>query len=53
MGVDGVAAFHDMIAAIRIRDWATASKQMLNSAWHTETPARCEELASLMETGAA
>lgn len=51
MGVHGVAAFHDMISAIRDHDWESASKEMLNSVWHKETSVRCEELAELMLNG--
>ena len=51
MGVGSVAQFHNMIAAIRQQDWATAANAMLESAWHRETPSRCEELATLMLKG--
>lgn len=51
LGLHGVLNFSKMIAAIRIKDYNTAAKEMLNSNWHTQTPARCEELANLMLTG--
>lgn len=51
MGVDGVNGFPKMIAAIRDKDYNTACKEMLNSAWHSQTPDRCEELANLMLNG--
>jgi lysozyme len=51
LGIDGVLKFHDMIAALEAGDWAEAAKQMTNSQWHAQTPARCEELAALMAAG--
>jgi lysozyme len=48
LGIKGVMGFPKMIAAIKAGDWQTASDEMLNSEWHEETPARCEELAALM-----
>jgi lysozyme len=51
LGVDGVAAFKRMIAALRIRDYITASIEMLDSDWHKDTPARCERMAKVMKTG--
>ena len=40
-----------MIVAMREKDYTTASKEMLNSQWHIQTPSRCEELANLMLYG--
>ena len=51
LGVEGVRKFHKMIAAIVKEDWNTAADEMLNSAWHTQTPKRCEELAAQMRNG--
>ena len=51
LGVDGVAGFRRMAAALRIRDYITASLEMLDSAWHTDTPRRCERMAKIMRTG--
>lgn len=51
LGINGVLGFPKMLAAMRIADWPTASNQMLNSKWHTETSSRCEELAEIMRTG--
>lgn len=51
LGVNGVLKFPKMLFAIRSQDWETAASEMLNSAWHTQTPARCEELANLMLNG--
>jgi lysozyme len=51
LGVDGVAAFKRMIAALRIRDYITASIEMLDSDWHKDTPRRCERMAKVMKTG--
>lgn len=51
LGVHGVAQFKHMIAAIRDHDWETAADEMIHSAWHEQTPARCEELANIMLNG--
>lgn len=51
LGVDGVAAFKRMIAALRIRDYLTASLEMLDSDWHRDTPRRCERMAKIMKSG--
>lgn len=51
MGVAGVNGFPKMIAAIRDKDYNTASKEMLSSEWYSETPERCAELANLMLYG--
>lgn len=51
LGIAGVNGFPKMIAAIRDKDYTTASKEMLNSQWHRETPSRCEELSNLMLHG--
>lgn len=51
LGVKGVMGFPKMIAAIRIGDFDSAAKEMLNSTWHIQTHARCEELSNIMLTG--
>ena len=51
LGVEGVSGFKRMIAALRIRDYITTSLEMLDSAWHTDTPRRCERMAKIMRTG--
>jgi lysozyme len=51
LGVNGLSGFKAMLVAVRDKDWPSASKSMLQSAWHTQTPNRCEELAEIMLTG--
>lgn len=51
LGVAGVQGFPKMLAAIREKDYNTASKEMLNSMWYKQTPDRCAELANLMLNG--
>lgn len=51
LGIGGLQGFPKMIVAIRDHDYKTASKEMLNSAWHIQTPGRCEELAKIMLNG--
>jgi lysozyme len=51
LGVEGIAGFKRMVAALRIRDYNTASLEMLDSDWHTDTPRRCERMAKIMRTG--
>lgn len=52
LGINGVLGFKNALAAMRDHSWASASTNMLNSAWHKQTPARCEELANIMLKGA-
>jgi len=41
-----------MCAALRIRDYITASIEMLDSDWHRkQTPARAKRMAEIMKTG--
>jgi lysozyme len=51
LGVEGVAGFKRMIAGLKIRDYITASLEMLDSQWRLDTPARCERMARIMRTG--
>lgn len=51
LGFSGVSRFQKMIRAIRDEDWTDAAREMRDSAWHAQTPARCEELANIMEHG--
>ena len=51
LGIVGVLKFKKMLAAIRDKDFAAASKAMLDSEWHKQTPERCKELAAIMLTG--
>lgn len=51
LGMNGLLGFKNMLAAVRDHNWASASTNMLSSAWHTQTPDRCEELANIMLNG--
>lgn len=52
LGVRGVANFTRMCAALRIRDYITASIEMLDSNWaRKQTPKRAERMARIMKTG--
>lgn len=51
LGNVGVLRFQTMIAALRLNDWKNAAAAMLDSKWHTQTPARCESLAMRMASG--
>jgi lysozyme len=48
LGKTGVLGFKRMLTALEKCDYKTASKEMLNSDWHRQTPKRCERLASEM-----
>lgn len=52
LGTNGVANFRRMCAALRIRDYITASTEMLDSTWaKTQTPARAQRMARIMRSG--
>lgn len=51
MGWGGVSKFVKFLAAIRRMDFTDAAREMRDSAWAQQTPARCERLAKMMETG--
>lgn len=51
LGVNGVANFKKMIAAIRNGDYYSAAREMTDSGWHRQTPARCERMAKIMKSG--
>ena len=46
MGRQDLAGFKKFKAAVEAEDWETASKEMLDSKWATQTPNRAERLAS-------
>jgi len=48
LGEAGVSKFKNMFAAIEEEDYVEAAAQMLDSRWHIQTPARCQELANMM-----
>jgi|TARA_R110000803_G_C11946663_1_gene317187 lysozyme len=49
LGKRGVQKFVKMLLALEERDYKTASLEMLDSKWHSQTPKRCKELSQLME----
>jgi lysozyme len=51
LGVNGVANFKKMCAALRIRDYNTAAMEMLDSTWAKQTPARANRMARIMRSG--
>jgi lysozyme len=60
LGTGGVQGFPAMCTAVALGHWDIAADNMLFkdppvsgewSDWHTQTPARCEELALMMRTG--
>tara|TARA_R110000772_G_scaffold104852_1_gene206360 strand:+ start:956 stop:1381 length:426 start_codon:yes stop_codon:yes gene_type:complete len=48
LGTTGVGRFKKMFKALEVADYIEASKQMLDSKWNSQTPARCQELAKMM-----
>jgi len=51
LGTNGVANFKKMIAAIKVRDYVTASIEALDSNWAKQTPARAQRMARILRTG--
>lgn len=51
LGFWGTLAFKKMWKAIKNMDYDEASKQMLDSKWHQQTPERCELQAKRMKNG--
>ena len=51
MGVTGLSNFHNMLACIAIRDWEGASREMLDSTWAKQTPARAQRHSEVMLRG--
>lgn len=51
LGARGVSGFRKMIEALARRDYEVAADEMLNSAWHKQTPQRCELMAAIMRSG--
>ncbi len=48
MGVAGTAKFKKMWAALEAGDYELAAKEGLDSKWHKQTPARAEELMTII-----
>lgn len=51
MGWAGVSRFAKFLGAVRRNDFEDAAREMLDSAWHAQTPARAERLAKMMREG--
>ena len=51
MGVEGLLAFKNTLAAVEACDYKKAAEGMLASKWAQQTPARATRLAKQMETG--
>lgn len=51
LGLAGLLGFTRMLSDCRFGNFVGAAAEMLNSTWHTQTPARCEALAEIMRTG--
>jgi len=45
----GLAGFHKMFTAIKLRDWKTAATEMLDSKWAKQTSNRANRMASVMQ----
>jgi lysozyme len=52
MGEEGLAAFHDFLAAVKAGDWPKAKASMLDSKWAREVSTRANENAEMMLSGA-
>ena len=52
LGYLAVCKFKNVLLALDLREYNKAADEMLNSLWHKQTPARCEELAAIMRKGA-
>lgn len=51
MGCGGVQAFHNMIAAIKARNWNQAAAEMQNSKWCGQVHSRCDRDMACMRRG--
>lgn len=51
LGVSGLLAFKKTLAMVSVGHYQSAAQEMLNSAWHKQTPARAERLAAMMVMG--
>lgn len=51
IGLGGVKGFKNFLTAMGVADYDTAKKEMLDSLWAKETPARALRLATQLATG--
>lgn len=52
LGAGGLNNFKKMRGALERKDYDTAAAEMLDSAWHSQTPGRAMRMATIMKTGA-
>ena len=52
LGIGNVMKFKKMIAALQEKDFETASLEMLDSRWASQTPSRAEELSLIVKEAA-
>lgn len=51
LGINGVANFKRMIAALKVRDYITASIEAMDSDWFKQTPERAKRMARVLRLG--
>jgi lysozyme len=51
LGFAGLVKFHNMLTAMQAKDWETAAKEMLNSAWAGQVGERATRLAAQVRSG--
>jgi lysozyme len=49
LGVDGLLKFKDMLAALKLGDYSSAAREMLDSRWRWQVKKRAAELAAMIE----
>ena len=49
MGSPRVSKFKKMLGALKVQDYQTASKEMLDSKWANQVPNRARRLSEIME----
>lgn len=49
LGHSKFMTFRKMLAALKMHDYKTAAKEMLNSKWAQQVPNRAQELATILE----
>ena len=52
LGIGNVMKFKKMIAALQEKDFETASLEMLDSRWASQTPSRAEKLSLIVKEAA-